>query len=144
MSADGVSDDDKSPLERAIDFAVFAPLGFALEFRRLVPELAEAGRRQVAFSRSLGKAALSSVAKAAERRTNTSHAASAPSPPSPSPRAESPAASAAVAGYDDMTAREIIDLARDAAEASVAWMRDQEMAGKRRKTVLSALERAIT
>src|SRR5262245_59417764 len=49
---------DTGPLDQAADLFVFAPLGFALEVRRLVPELAARGRRQVVFTRTVGKYAV--------------------------------------------------------------------------------------
>ena len=147
---------ERSPIERALDVGVYAPLGFALEFRRLVPELAEAGRQQVAFSRSLGKAALSTLGKAAAARTSDAPSAAAAPPPAPAkkaaaknapakkaaakkPAAKKPA-SGVVEGYDGLTAREIIALSGAATAPQRSWMRKQEQAGKQRKTVLKALE----
>jgi len=42
------------PLQRLADLFVFAPLGFLLEAPRLVPELAEAGRRTLLGCRRVG------------------------------------------------------------------------------------------
>lgn len=133
----------RSPIERALDVGVYAPLGFALEFRRLVPELAEAGRQQVAFSRSLGKAALSTLGKAAAARG--AEPASASTVAKPAPTAERPAKEAAPAptgvvdGYDGLTAREIIALSAAASAPQRAWMLEREKSGKNRKTVVKAL-----
>ena len=44
--------------EQVADFVVFAPYGFALEARRLYPELVARGRRQVLFTRTVGKFAV--------------------------------------------------------------------------------------
>lgn len=138
---------ERSPIERALDVGVYAPLGFALEFRRLVPELAEAGRQQVAFSRSLGKAALSTLGKAAAARTAEAPA-SAAAPQAggvAKPAAVKPAKKPAkkptgvVEGYDGLTAREIIALSAAATAPQRAWMLDKEQSGKKRKTVLRAL-----
>lgn len=143
--------DRRHPFDKALDLGVFAPLGFALEFRRVVPELAEAGRKQVAFSRSLGKAALNTIARAAADRgaaragsAPASNGAAAPTTPreaasAPKTAPAAPTASGAVAGYDEMTAKEIIALARDASAKQRSWMRAQEEAGKARVTVLRAL-----
>ena len=128
------SDTERSPIERALDVGVYAPLGFALEFRRLVPELAEAGRQQVAFSRSLGKAALSTLGKAAAARANPAPAPTAAAKP------DAPAApTGVVEGYDGLTAREIIALSAAATAPQRAWMLEREQGGKQRKTVLKAL-----
>lgn len=50
--------EERNAVEQLADLVVFAPLGFALEARRLVPELAERGRRQVLFTRTVGKYAV--------------------------------------------------------------------------------------
>jgi hypothetical protein len=39
--------DKKSPIDRALDLFVYGPLGFALEARRLLPDMVEKGRQQV-------------------------------------------------------------------------------------------------
>ncbi len=85
------SETERSPIEKALDVGVYAPLGFALEFRRLVPELAEAGRQQVAFSRSLGKAALSTLGKAAAAQTRAAAPKATESKPA-APKAAKPTA----------------------------------------------------
>ena len=145
QSAESGAGDARNPLDRLLDVGVYAPLGFALEFRRLVPELAEAGRRQVAFSRSLGKAALrtmSASAKAQAARSTTSEA-SASHDQSPTPAEAATTVAEAVADYASMTARHIIDLVDDLSPAQVDWLREAERAGKARKTVLAAVERAL-
>ncbi len=43
---------------QAADLVLFAPLGLALEARQLVPELAARGRRQLLFTRTVGKYAV--------------------------------------------------------------------------------------
>ena len=139
MTAGEASDEgtDRSPLERWFDVSVYAPLGFALEFRRLVPELAEAGRRQVEFSRSLGRAALRTMSRAASQTATTGvrHRSGPASPTEPEPDAE-------VAGYDAMNAKQVIAVARHASPAELRWIRAREAAAKRRKTVLAAIEQA--
>lgn len=42
-----MSQDQKSPVELWLDLFVYAPLGFALEARELVPRLAERGRQEL-------------------------------------------------------------------------------------------------
>ena len=43
------------PAEQAIEALVFAPIGFALEARRLFPTFVERGRQQVQMTRIIGK-----------------------------------------------------------------------------------------
>lgn len=50
--------DHKSPVEQAADFVIYAPLGFALEARRLLPTLAERGRQQVIMAKMIGQFAV--------------------------------------------------------------------------------------
>src|SRR5215218_6049085 len=50
--------DDRSAPEQLADFVLFAPLGLALEARKLYPELAARGRRQLMFTRTVGKYAV--------------------------------------------------------------------------------------
>jgi hypothetical protein len=50
--------DDRPPLEEAIELMVYAPLGFALEARSLLPRFVDRGRNQVAMARVIGKFAV--------------------------------------------------------------------------------------
>ena len=52
------SGNDRSAPEQLADWVLFAPLGLALEARRLFPEMAARGRRQILFARTVGKYAL--------------------------------------------------------------------------------------
>jgi hypothetical protein len=45
-------------VDRLADVFIYAPLGLALEARRLLPDLADRGRRQVKFTRVVGKYAV--------------------------------------------------------------------------------------
>lgn len=49
---------NRSAPEQLADWVLFAPLGLVLEARRLFPEMAARGRRQVLFTRTVGKYAL--------------------------------------------------------------------------------------
>jgi hypothetical protein len=50
--------DQKKPVEQALDLFVFAPLGFALEARGLLPKLVERGRQQVTMAKMMGQFAV--------------------------------------------------------------------------------------
>jgi hypothetical protein len=50
--------DDKTPIEQAVDLAVYAPIGFALEARRLLPSFVERGRQQVTMAKMVGQFAV--------------------------------------------------------------------------------------
>ena len=51
-------DDGRSAAEQLADFVLYAPLGLTLEARRLFPEMAARGRRQILFTRTVGKYAV--------------------------------------------------------------------------------------
>ncbi|HEY5888550.1 MAG TPA: hypothetical protein VIT24_12520 [Acidimicrobiales bacterium] len=58
MTPPDLGDNNRSAPEQLADWVLFAPLGLALEARRLFPEMAARGRRQVLFTRTVGKYAL--------------------------------------------------------------------------------------
>jgi hypothetical protein len=51
--------DDKKPIEQAVDLALYAPIGFALEARRLLPSFVERGQQQVTMAKMVGQFAVS-------------------------------------------------------------------------------------
>lgn len=144
MSTKGTDATPNGPLDDLVDKAIFAPLGLALEYRRLAPELAETGRKQVQFARTLGKAALKTMTAAASAGTGEpakKAPASTARPAKKSPSKAGAGTKSVVEGYDAMTAKEIIAFAADASSGEIAWMLEQEQAGKQRKTVLARLTR---
>ncbi|MCB1005549.1 MAG: hypothetical protein KDB35_15300, partial [Acidimicrobiales bacterium] len=60
--------DRKRPIDQAIDIAVYAPLGFVLEARKLLPSFVERGRAQVQMTRMIGKFAVKQGQNEAEKR----------------------------------------------------------------------------
>lgn len=52
------SSTQKNPVEWLVDLCVYAPIGFALDAHRYVPEFVERGRSQMAVARTLGKFAV--------------------------------------------------------------------------------------
>ena len=51
----GPDDDGRNAVEALADLVLYAPLGLTLEARRLFPEMAARGRRQILFTRTIGK-----------------------------------------------------------------------------------------
>lgn len=51
-------DQDETPIDRALEVFVYAPMGFALEARSLLPRFVERGRNQVALARVVGRFAV--------------------------------------------------------------------------------------
>src|SRR5258705_278255 len=58
----GTMADDRNPIDLAADLLVYAPVGFAIAARELLPDLAERGRSyldgQVALARAVGQVAV--------------------------------------------------------------------------------------
>jgi hypothetical protein len=87
-------------LDAALDVFVYAPIGFLLDAREVVPKLAERGKGQVALARLFGRYAIARGQAEADRLINSNKpAASAPpaAPPSPAPPEPTAAATAAAA-----------------------------------------------
>ena len=58
MHQHGPVSDDKNPIEHAVELAVLAPLGFALEAKKLLPTFVERGRQQVNMAKVVGQFAV--------------------------------------------------------------------------------------
>jgi hypothetical protein len=50
--------EDKTPLDHVLEAAIYAPIGFALEAKRLLPEFVERGRQQVNMAKMVGQFAV--------------------------------------------------------------------------------------
>src|SRR3954452_18061085 len=60
--------DHKSPVDAALDLLVYAPLGFALDARTLLPKLIDRGRSQIDVARWMGEHAVAKGQKGASKR----------------------------------------------------------------------------
>ena len=131
---------DKSTFDRILDAGVFVPVGFLVTRHASRDDLAKAGRKQVAFARSLGRAAIKSV------RRGRGPAQTAPTVTPTQPSASTTSSNSRTApplgvdGYDEMTARDIVALQRTCEPAQALWIKSQETAGKQRVTVLRAAQ----
>jgi hypothetical protein len=67
----GVVENDKNPVEQAIELLVYAPLGLALDARELMPKFIERGRNQVTVARMIGKFAVSQGQAVAGKHLST-------------------------------------------------------------------------
>jgi hypothetical protein len=54
----GTVSDEKNPIEHAVELAVLAPIGFALEAKKLLPTFVERGRQQVNMAKVVGQFAV--------------------------------------------------------------------------------------
>jgi hypothetical protein len=60
--------DHKRPVDAALDLLVYAPLGFALDARTLLPKLIDRGRSQIDVARWMGEHAVAKGQQGASRR----------------------------------------------------------------------------
>lgn len=63
-----VTDEQNRPIDHAVDLVVYAPIGFVVEARKLIPSLAERGRQQVQMAKVVGQFTVEVGRKEAERR----------------------------------------------------------------------------
>jgi hypothetical protein len=142
----------KSPVGAMLDVFVFAPIGFALDARELVPKLAERGRNQVALLKVVGQFAVNKGRADADRILKPKPPASAMPPPSTAPRPPTPSRARATATTTATTAQTLPINNSDALSASqivprLAGLRPEELARvrayenshRRRRTILGRI-----
>ncbi len=139
----------KSPVGAILDVFIFAPIGFALDARELVPKLAERGRNQVAllkvvgqFAVNKGRADADRILKAKVPGSPTSQpAATAPRPPA-TPRVRATAATAAalpINNYDTLSASQIVPRLAGLRPDELTRLRAYENSHRRRRTILGRI-----
>ncbi|MEO5841543.1 MAG: hypothetical protein ABIQ73_18765 [Acidimicrobiales bacterium] len=144
----------KSPVGAMLDVFVFAPIGFALDARELLPKLAERGRNQVALLKVVGQFAVNKGRADADRILKTKPPASTVPQPAaaartaPAARAR-PAAAAATAGaaaqalpinnYDTLSASQIVPRLAGLRPDELARVRAYENSHRRRRTILGRI-----
>jgi len=160
--------DDRNPIEHAVDLVVMAPIGFALEAKRLLPTFVERGRQQVNMAKVIGQFAvahgqtqatkkLTKVQEQAEavlaemgRGPSAPSAPSSPSPvatpaPAAAPAAPQPvrsseaAAGLPIADYDSLAASQVIPRLAGLSAVELQAVRDYEVAHRGRKTILGKI-----
>ncbi len=160
----GTVTDDKRSVEQAVEFVLYAPIGFALEARKLVPSFIERGKQQVQVARMigqfavkqgqsegkarLGKAQVQAAAMLAEFGLRASDDPAPPVAPEDQPKeprqvaeelaARSSAASAdlAIADYDSLAASQVIPRLAGLVASELEDVRQYEAAHRGRKTIL--------
>ena len=156
----------KSPIHRALDVFVYAPLGLVVSAREMLPTLAEKGREAVTNARAMGEFALGMGHEEAtkvvrnlfpDQRRPASGSASrdgagpasqtyAASPSgvavAPAPRAFPSAPTAvtlAIPGYDALSASQVVPRLEGLNAPELEAVRAYEESGRGRKTVLSRI-----
>ncbi len=157
--------DSKGPAGHAVDLIVFAPIGFAVEARKLLPTFVERGRQQVEMARMVGRFAVTQgqaegrkqLAKAHTQAENllaelglaeSSHRAPEPEvaapaateePPAPVAQASPASASLAISGYDNLAASHVIPRLDGLDADELEAVRVYESAHRSRKTILGKI-----
>ena len=155
---------DRRPIDQWIDLFVYAPVGFVYEYQDVLPKLIRRGKSQVQIAKLLGTMA----AKQGQRTVNsrledvidgaTSGVAQGITeigtrvglaPESSTERADANGAGEAevdgaerplpIAGYDDLTAKQVISVLSDLDPAQRARIGTYEAAHRARKTVMAKL-----
>ena len=155
----------KNPVGAILDVFLFAPIGFALDARELLPKLAERGRNQVALLKVVGQFAVNKGRADADRILKTK----APAPPAPTapsaqkpsapraapaaapsrtrPPASAPAATASGAttqglpinNYDTLSASQIVPRLAGLRPEELARVQAYENSHRRRRTILGRI-----
>lgn len=156
--------DDKRPVDQAVELVLYAPLGFVLEARKLLPSFVERGRQQVQMAKMIGQFAVQQGQTEAQTRLGKAQvqaevilgelglrpdAAATPPPASPSTappaaptaaptatRSSAAAATLAIADYDSLAASQVIPRLAGLGADELDAVRAYEAAHRGRKTIL--------
>jgi hypothetical protein len=154
-----MSGNERRGAERLLDLAVYAPLGFALEFKKMYPDFAARGRRQIMFTKTLGKAAVTRGGVELRKRLHSDEDASAevPQPDSAAPEPSPPVADGspqepsvptvpdtspadlAIADYDSLSAQHVVRRLAGLTPADLESVRAYEELNRGRRTILSRI-----
>lgn len=158
--------DEKTPVTSAVEYAVYAPIGFALEAKRLLPSFIERGRQQVTMARTVGQFAVTQGQHLAAQRVTRAQeqveavlaefglAGAEPTAPpaapvapaaAPAPVVDATPAVAAdpgdlpIAGYDSLAASQVIPRLEGLTPDELEAVRAYETAKRGRKTILGKI-----
>ena len=142
----------KSPVGAMLDVFVFAPIGFVLDARELVPKLAERGRNQVALLKVVGQFAVNKGRADADRILKPKAPASTVPPSAPAAPRTPPAARTRTPGattnaaqalpinnYDTLSASQIVPRLAGLNAEELARVRAYENSHRRRRTILGRI-----
>jgi hypothetical protein len=160
--------DRKNPVDQALDLLVYAPIGFALDARTLLPQLIDRGRSQVSLARMMGQFAVQKGQSGATRQMtkvqqqaataladlgllpNTDGVEAPPAAPirqaAPRPRrvvspTATTAASAdlAIPDFDSLAASQVIPRLEGLSPEELEAVRSYEAGRRGRKTILNKI-----
>lgn len=152
-----VSKEEPRPVvDRLADVVFYGPLGLALEHRKILPQLARRGRRQIAFTRTIGRF---TVRHGRERiRGLVDDLTGGPEPDHPEtpvasvatiprigsdagadPAPTASAADLAIPQYDSLSAIQVVPRLEGLTEAELTQLRQYEAATRARRTILAKI-----
>ena len=153
-----MTDDEARPaVDRVADVVFFGPLGFVLEHRRLLPQMAQRGRRQVAFTAMIGRFTVRHGRERVQGLIEGLAGRATAEGPAPTPlvavpslpatdvaaRAETAsttsAATLAIPQYDSLSAIQVVPRLEGLTEAELTQLRDYEVATRSRRTILAKI-----
>lgn len=162
-----MAEEQPSLVDLALDVFLFAPLGAAVEARRLLPELARVGRehldRRMPSYRAVGQLAVGQARKEAgsrlrrigltpppvdERRDAGPADAPPPGPPTATPRVP-PAAGAPdvsalpIQDYDELSAVQVLPNLAGLDPGELALVAEYERATRSRRTILGRIDQLL-
>ncbi|MDP1792963.1 MAG: hypothetical protein Q8K63_02400 [Acidimicrobiales bacterium] len=156
-------EEEKTPIERLIETAVFAPLGIAAMLREELPKIVARGHQEANMAKMMGQFAVGMGRQEIEKRLKQVAERPAPKPaaaPAPKPAAAPPAPaskpapvatpeangteitvhdanSLAIPGYDTLSASQIVQRLAGLNAAELAAIGSYEAAGRGRRTILN-------
>jgi len=156
--------DHKNPVDHAVEYVVYAPLGFALEARRLLPTFVDRGRQQVQMAKMVGQFVVTKGQEEALVRLASAQVqaesvlsefglrpspeaapadvpaddagASGPAPTLAPVRSSAAAADLAIADYDSLAASQVIPRLEGLEATELDAVRRYETEHRGRKTIL--------
>lgn len=153
---------ERRPIDQLVDLFVYAPVGLVYEYQDVLPKLIKRGKSQVQIAKFLGTMAAKQGQKTVEGRIEGAFdvasssvaqgitdvgarvglapepARNTPISPEPS-EAEADGRPLPIAGYDDLTAKQIITLVPDLDAGQRLRINSYEASHRARKTVLAKL-----
>ena len=154
-----MAEEEKTPIVRLVETAVFAPLGIAAMLREELPKIVARGHQEANMAKMMGQFAVGMGRQEIEKRLKQVAERPAPKPAStPTPAATAPAPSPspaatpasngtevtvhdannlAIPGYDTLSASQIVQRLAGLNADELAAIGSYEAAGRSRRTILN-------
>lgn len=159
--------DEKTPIERVLETAFYAPLGIAAMLREELPKIVARGQQEANMAKMMGQFAVGMGRQEVEKRLKQIAERPAPKPatppapaaaaPAPAPEAAAPAPATAapsdngtevtvhdaqnlaIPGYDTLSASQVVQRLAGLNPGELAAIGAYEAAGRGRRTILNRI-----